>query len=180
MPPDPLDEELDPLEPGAKKSGPSVVVLIVLLLLGAGVGGYFGGPMTTPIIAEAMAGGGEGDDGYGEDDGYGGGGDGYGGAETEGPLTIENLFLNPSGSGASRFLIATLVLDADQDAQDELSSRDAEVRDMLLTILAVRTVEELSDISMRDEIREDLRSGLNDLLGREGVHRVFLPQFVIQ
>lgn len=180
MPPDPLDEELDPLEPGAKKSGPSKVVLIVFLLLGAGVGGYFGGPTTTPIIAEAMAARaqGGGDDGHGApDDGHGGGG---GGGEAEGPLTIENLFLNPSGSGASRFLIATLVLDADQDAQDEIAARDAEVRDMLLTILAVRTVEELSDIGLREEIREDLRSALNTLIGREGVHRVFLPQFVIQ
>lgn len=156
-----------------------MVLLLVFLVAGAGVGAYFGGPAATPIVAEAMAGGGEDDGGGGhgaEDDGYGGGG----GDESEGPLTIENLFLNPSGSGASRFLIATLVLDADQDAQDDIAARDAEVRDMLLTILAVRTVEELSDISLRDEIREDLRSGLNTLLGREGVHRVFLPQFVIQ
>lgn len=177
MPPDPVDTELDPLDGPPKKSGPSKVVLIVLVLVGAGVGGYFGGPTTTPMIAEALAARAEGGGGHGaEDDGHGGGGAG----ETEGPLTIENLFLNPSGSGASRFLIATLVLDADQEAQDEIGARDAEVRDMLLTILAVRTVEELSDIGLRDEIREDLRSALNTLIGREGVHRVFLPQFVIQ
>jgi flagellar basal body-associated protein FliL len=38
----------------------------------------------------------------------------------------------------------------------------------------------LSDISLRDVIREDLRAALNTMLGYEGVHRIFLPQFVIQ
>jgi len=168
---DPLEslEALDEDAPKAK-GGPSLLVLLVLAGVGAGVGGWVGGPIVTPMVAQVAA----------SREGGGGGGHGAPSDDAEGPITIENLVLNPAGSGASRFLIATLVLDADESVREELGGRDAEARDLLLTILSGRTVEELSDISLRDEIREDLRAALNIMLGYEGVHRIFLPQFVIQ
>lgn len=171
-----LDEGADDFAP--KSSGPSVVMLLAVALVGAGAGGWFGGPIVTPMVADILA------SEPSEDDGYGGGGHGsapYGAASAdEGPLAIDNLILNPAESGGSRFLIATLVLDTDEGTRAELEARDAEARDLLQTVLAVRTVAELSDISLRDQIREDLRIALNTMLGYEGVHRIFLPQFVIQ
>ncbi len=174
--PDPENPVDDPLAEPAKRGGPSVLVLLVLAALGAGAGGYLGGPVVTPMVAQvAEKGLGGGGGGHGADDGHGGGG----GEDAE-PLAIENLVLNPAGSGASRFLIATLVLDADPDAEQEIAAREPEVRDLLLTMLSTMTVEELTDIDRRDLIREDLRAALNALLGREGVRRIFFPQFVIQ
>jgi flagellar FliL protein len=122
-------------------------------------------------------------DGSDADGGHGGGGGGHGGGGSEeaaAPITIDNLILNPADSNGSRFLIATLVLDADERARVELEARDAEARDLLLTVLAIRTVDELANIGLREEIREDLRAALNTMLGRDAVHRIFLPQFVIQ
>ena len=173
-----LDEGADDFAP--KSSGPSVVMLLVTALIGAGAGGWFGGPIVTPMVADMMAASpdDEGDDGYG---GGHGGSSPYGDASPDdGPLAIDNLILNPAQSGGSRFLIATLVLDTDEETRAELEARDAEARDLLQTVLAIRTVDELSDISLRDEIRNDLRIALNTMLGYEGVHRIFLPQFVIQ
>ena len=173
-----LENTDDLFDESAKKSGPSMVVALVMLLVGAGAGGYFGGPVATPVMAEFLASDGEEKEDDGHGGGYGGGG-GYG-DEEEGPLTIDNLVLNPAGSGAQRFLIATLVLETEPDAHAELSARDAEVRDLLHIALASKTVDELADVSMRGVIREELRMSLNDLLGREGVHRIFFPTFVIQ
>lgn len=156
-------------------AGPSRVILIVLALLGAGAGGWFGGPLAAPRLAPILP------VGSGED---GGGGGGHGApAESEAddePLVIDNLILNPANSGGSRFLIATLVLDVVPHVRSVLESRDAEARDVLLRVLSGRTVDQLSDISLRDDIREDLRSALNAMLEEEGVLRIFLPQFVIQ
>lgn len=173
-----LDEGADDF--ATKSSKPSVVMLLAVAALGAGVGGWFGGPIVTPRVADMMASepSGEGDDGYG---GGHGGARPYGDASADdGPLAIENLILNPAESGGSRFLIATLVLDTDDETRAQLEARDAEARDLLQTVLAIRTVAELSDISLRDEIRDDLRIALNTMLGYEGVRRIFLPQFVIQ
>ena len=171
-------EEGDLFDDSAKKAGPSMVMVLVMAMAGAGGGAFLGGPIATPIVADFLA-----SDGANEGDDHGGGGyggGGYGDAADDGPLTIDNLVLNPAGSGASRFLIATLVLETDAEAYTELSDRDAEVRDMLLTALASRTVEELADVSLRGVIREELRMSLNDMLGREGVMRIFFPTFVIQ
>ncbi|MBT8489286.1 MAG: flagellar basal body-associated FliL family protein [Gemmatimonadetes bacterium] len=166
-----LDEGGDDF--ATKSSGPSAVMLLVVAALGAGAGGWFGGPIVTPMVADIMA--------SEPSDGDGHGARPYGDASADdGPLAIDNLILNPAESGGSRFLIATLVLDTDDETRAELESRDAEARDLLQTVLAVRTVAELSDISLRDEIRSDLRIALNTMLGYEGVHRIFLPQFVIQ
>jgi len=165
---------------GASESkGPSIIVLLVFALIGAGAGGWLGGPILTPVVADLLASSPDDGGGYGgEDDGHGGG---YGGGDDEeGPLTIEGLILNPANSGGSRFLIATLVLDTDGRTRAEIEGRDAEVRDLLLTTLASKTIDELSDISNRDVIRQDLRAALNAMLGYDGVHRIFLPQFVIQ
>ena len=164
----------DDIEFGRSAKGPSVIGLLLFAAIGAGAGAFLGGPAVAPMIAQVAEGGlPGGGGGHGDDDGYGGGGE-------EEPLTIENLILNPAGTGASRFLIVTLVLEADAEARAELESRDAEVRDLLLTVLSSKTVEELTDISRRNQVREDMRMALNDLLAYEGVHRIFLPQFVIQ
>ncbi len=190
--PDPAETEDGTAESDIEfeKAGPSVIMLVLFAAVGAGVGGWFGAPIVGPQIQAILASGGDGGDAEsdggghgpsastsGKSGGHGGGGGGEAPAE---PIAIENLILNPAGSQGSRFLIASLVLDTDAATGAELASRDAEARDLLLTILATRTVEELSNISLRDEIREDLRAALNTMLGREAVHRIFLPQFVIQ
>ncbi|MEQ1857872.1 MAG: flagellar basal body-associated FliL family protein, partial [Longimicrobiales bacterium] len=119
-----------------------------------------------------------------EGDEAGGGGGGGHGAPAAEPAEalhqIEDLVVNPAGSGGTRFLVAAVSLDADPEAQEELTARDSEARDLLLTVLASRTVEQLSEVSHREVLRTELKDVLNGMLGHEGVHRVFFPQFVIQ
>lgn len=171
-----LDSASDAPGPETTPSGPSFFVLALVVTVGAVAGGWLGGPVLAPTMKQVLAavpwggGGSHGDDGHGAS----------GEEEGEGLPTIDNLILNPANSGGSRFLIATLVLDADAAAGAEIARRDAEVRDHLLTVLSAHTVEELSDIAFRDRIRDELRVALNSLLGRDGVRRIFLPQFVIQ
>lgn len=161
----------------AAKPASKRMMLMALGVVGVGVGAWLGGPLLTPLVAGVFAGGGG---GHAAEEG-GGGGHGAGGAEpTEELLRIDDLVVNPAGSGGSRFLVAAISLDADIEAQEALVARDAEARDLLLTVLASHTVEQLADVSFREEIRTELRGTLNTMLGYEGVHRVFFPQFVIQ
>lgn len=175
MPDDLLDLEDGAAETPTQRSGPSKLVLIALGVVGAAAGGWLGGPTVAPMLADLTASSGQ--HGSADEGGHGSGGEA---ASAEGPLLIGNLVLNPAGSGGTRLLVAALSVEADDDARAALEIRDAEARDLLLTVLSSRTVDELSDVRLREEIREDLRSTLNALLGREGVHRIFLPQFVIQ
>ena len=150
--------------------GPSMIGVAVVAVLSAGAGAWFGAPRLAPRAAEAVASiqADRSDAGAGED------------VESADQYQIANLVLNPADSGGTRFLVASLVLDVTEAAYTQLGARDAEARDVILTRLAARTVEELTRVALRDTIREDLRAGLNQMLGFDGVRRIFLPQFVIQ
>lgn len=96
-------------------------------------------------------------------------------------VQVDDLILNPAGTEGSRFLVLTLALEMRDEAGVQLvADRDPAVRDVVLALLATRTVPELSDVTARPALREELRDELNRLLGEGAVARIYLPRFVIQ
>jgi flagellar FliL protein len=149
-------------------------MLAVVAAVGFAGGAWFGGPLVTPLIARvATSGAGS---GHGEESGV----HGAEAPPSDTPLLVADLVVNPARSGGTRFLVAAVSLVGEQRALAALSARDAEMRDRLLTLLAGRTVDELSDVTGRETIREELRAALNSLLGYEGIRRIFFTQFLIQ
>lgn len=96
--------------------------------------------------------------------------------------TIENLVLNPAGSNGTRFLMCTVAIElSDEKFNEVLTSRDAEVRDAILGVLGRKTVEELSDVAVREQIKVEVQATLDALFKQKGaVERLYFPQFVIQ
>jgi flagellar FliL protein len=94
---------------------------------------------------------------------------------------IENVVLNPAQSGGTRFLMLTLALEVkDAAVLEAMKTRDAEVRDVVLSTLGSKTVEELANTAARDALKEELRKSIGGLFSKGSVTRVYLPQFVIQ
>lgn len=105
------------------------------------------------------------------------------GATTAAPavLTLDNLVLNPAGSGGARFLLLSVAIECkDAATVATLQSRDAELRDVVLTSLGLKTVEQLAEITAREQIKTDLVTALNERFGKKAVARVYFPQFVVQ
>jgi flagellar FliL protein len=97
-------------------------------------------------------------------------------------LMMENLVLNPSGSNGTRFLMAAVAAELkDEKVKEDMTARDAELRDAVLRLLGERTVDQLSDVTQREELKKQLTDSLNARLGAKGaIKRVYFPQFVIQ
>jgi flagellar FliL protein len=95
---------------------------------------------------------------------------------------MENLVLNPSGSNGTRFLMAAVAAEVkDEKVKEDMTGRDAELRDAVLRILGERTVEQLTDMSLRDALKKQLTDSLNARLqSKTAIKRVYFPQFVIQ
>jgi flagellar protein FliL len=94
---------------------------------------------------------------------------------------IENLVLNPAGSGGTRFLMVTATFELkDGGAEQQMKDREAEVRDHVLALLGKKTVDELTDISLRDGIKKEVLDAVTPLFPKGAVLKVFFPQFVIQ
>jgi flagellar FliL protein len=84
-------------------------------------------------------------------------------------------------SGARFLLVATAIEVSEPALMEELKVRDAEARDVLITVLGSRTVDQLSDLNQRDSLRAEISRAFNTMLARpKAVRRVYFPQFVVQ
>ena len=172
-------------EPGledAKQDGGKKAVLIRLVVVGLislGSGGAVGATLLGPTVGERLAQKQLNPGDPSEDGGHGGGG--HGGEEPLTPHIVDNLVVNPAGSGGMRFLLTSVAIQVGSpDAADLLEARDVELRDVLIMVLGSKTVEELSDITLRKGIVDEVLRSLEDITGPEVIQRVFLPQYVIQ
>ena len=186
--PAPAEGEAPPA--GAKAKLPLIAALVVGLAVGAGSGAMVVGPMVakkmgfvTPAPAATAAQGGE----QGEAPPAGEHGEaapaGEKGSEATAPpvLLLENLVLNPASSGGSRYLLMSIAIEsADAKAVAALTLRDAELKDLILTTLSKKTVDELSDVAGREQIKTELISAITERFGKAAVRQLYFPQFVIQ
>jgi flagellar FliL protein len=95
--------------------------------------------------------------------------------------SIENLVLNPAGSGGTRFLMVTATFELrDGSIEQQMKDHDAEVRDHILAMLGKKTVEQLSDITLRESMKQEVLAAVATLFPKDAVRKVFFAQFVIQ
>jgi flagellar protein FliL len=98
---------------------------------------------------------------------------------------LEDLVMNPAGSGGTRFLIATVAIGVcSPEAVMRLQARDVEVRDRVLGVLGSMTVHQLvaaqSDGPVRDSLRAAVQRPLAGMFSGGIVRHVMLPRLVVQ
>jgi len=94
---------------------------------------------------------------------------------------LDNLVLNPAGSGGTRFLMVSAAFELkDAGAEQIMKDHEAEVRDRILALLGKKTVEELTDPAQREPIKKEVLAAVLPVFPKNTVLKVFFPQFVIQ
>jgi flagellar basal body-associated protein FliL len=165
-----LEQEQEQAEAPATKGKLTLIVMVVGALIGVGLGAMMLGPVAAPLFAGL---------GGGEEEGGGGGEHGE-----PPPVTIhvvENMVVNPAGSQGMRLLLTSIAIDVGDDTRmiDEIVAAELDLRGRFIHVFGRRTVSELSDVNLREEIKIELKRVTEDVLGKR-VQRVFLPQFVLQ
>ena len=104
------------------------------------------------------------------------------GEEAKGEIfMVEELLVNPTGTSGTRFLSASIGLEVtDHDAVLQLEEQKMPVRDLLITILSSRTVEQLTNATEREMMRGEITDRLNQLLGPDRVSAVYFVDYVLQ
>ena len=96
-------------------------------------------------------------------------------------LELENLIINPSGTDGTRYLMVKIAFEsAEAKALEEVTSKNVVVRDAILRFLQSKTVEDLSSIEQREEIKHDLRELINEILDNGDITRLYFTQYVLQ
>lgn len=172
---------------GLKAKLPMIAMVAVGLIVGGGTGAVVVGPMVAkkmgkviPVHADSAAAHGEEAAAAGEHGEAGGEAAGAEGAAASVHL-LENLVLNPAGSGGARFLLLTVAIEAGSaTVATEMTTRDAELRDIILTSLGTKTVDQLTDIANREGIKTEVQTAITARFGKKSVTRLYFPQFVVQ
>jgi len=80
-------------------------------------------------------------------------------------MELQGFIVNPAGTDGTRYLMINLGLEsAKGDVLEELKEKEIVVRDTVLKLLGQRTVEELADISLRAQLKKELREAVNGIL----------------
>lgn len=151
-----------------------MIPLLIVGLIGLGGGGAMGGRFLGPLVGEQLA-------QRQVDTPNRSNGGGHGDGEATGVHIVDNLVVNPADSEGTRFLLTSVAIRvASPEDAELLAARDVELRDALIMILGSKTVDELTDITLRRGIVDEIFRSLVAIIGPEIIQRVLLPQFVIQ
>lgn len=94
---------------------------------------------------------------------------------------MDDIVLNPAGTDGQRFLIARVGLQgASETFVEDMTARDAEVRDVVVRMLSTKSVTELADAGRREAVKKELQGALAARFPKAGIRAVLFPQFVIQ
>ncbi|RKY63776.1 MAG: hypothetical protein DRP99_03405 [Candidatus Latescibacterota bacterium] len=99
-----------------------------------------------------------------------------------GMYVIKDLIVNPAGTRGTRFFLVSLGLEySPPGAEDKLKEQEPRIRDRLITILAEKTLAQLSDITYREKLREEINQAVQEVLADDAeVLHVYFVKYVLQ
>jgi flagellar protein FliL len=95
---------------------------------------------------------------------------------------VDDIVLNPAGTNGKRFLRLGLAIETKDGAPliAELDSRRAQMRDLLIRKFSSRTIEELGDPVVREEIRLTCIEEINARLAGGEISDMYFTDYVLQ
>ncbi len=94
---------------------------------------------------------------------------------------VENIIVNPAGTGGTRFLSASVGFElAYEDLMPLFKARQAQIRDALITILGSKNIEQLTDMKQKEIARLQIKRRVEQLLETDELIAVYFTDFVIQ
>ena len=95
--------------------------------------------------------------------------------------SMENIVINPAGTGGSRFLSVSFGFEIESmELQEEFTHREPVIRDALITILSSKTVAELTDAKQKEIVRYQIKKRLSKLMHTKDLTGVYYTDFVLQ
>jgi flagellar FliL protein len=163
------DEEL--VQEG-KKGGKLKWIIIAVVLIALGVGGYFGYTMFLAKPDEAAT----------ADQAAEGADKGAAQENLEGQLVPLPVFLvNLADPLGRRYLKLGIEVEVrDPQAQEALTKYEAKIKDTLLLLLSSKTYDALSTMKAKVELKQEIADRLNQIVGNGAILRVYITEMVIQ
>lgn len=96
-------------------------------------------------------------------------------------VTREPAVVNLRDSKGTRYLKVRIGLEiADEKVAEELKDLDPQLSDFINETLSTCDISQIDNVAGRNRLRRDLLSGINDILKKGIVERIYFTEFVIQ
>ncbi len=93
---------------------------------------------------------------------------------------IDNITVNTMGSNGRRFLVAEVAIETnDATLNDEIKTRDPQLRDALIKYFRNRTALEVTGVSFYEESKHDLTKIINDLLQGGKIDTLYYTRLIL-
>ncbi len=93
----------------------------------------------------------------------------------------EALIVNLADTNAERFIKVQPVLEVDTDkAVESLNQKKAQVMDILINIFSSKSLEDVTSLSGKDHLKQEIVDKVNKILPEGKVLKVYFVEFVIQ
>lgn len=94
---------------------------------------------------------------------------------------VEDLIVNPAGTNGTRFLNTSIALEYyEKKLESELAEKNVMIRDVILSILLSKTLDELDGVANKDSLRSEILDKCNQKLRNGKLTRVYFTNFVMQ
>lgn len=139
--------------------------LLILLVIGGGLAAYFLGGFSGSAPAEA---------GLSQD--------AQKVHDSLGPLLkMEDFVVNIMHKDATRFLKIGITLEAkDKESGEHIKRRMPQITDAVLLLVGNKNFDQIKDLQGKLQLKADLISHLNSLLGSDRLNDIFFTDFVVQ
>jgi len=96
-------------------------------------------------------------------------------------FVVKDLIINPSGTNGQRYLLSTIAFNlSSEEAMKAIEKKEMAVRDMLNSTLTAKTMEQLIDVSNRENLRQEIAEKTKKLLNSGKLVSVYFSKYVIQ
>jgi flagellar basal body-associated protein FliL len=95
---------------------------------------------------------------------------------------VEEVVINPAGTRGKHFLRLGIALETHSgpDLLAELETRKAQLRDLLIQKFSTRTIDELGDPTVREELRLQCVDEINAMVTSGKISNIYFTDYVLQ
>ena len=93
---------------------------------------------------------------------------------------LDPINLNPANSSGEIFSCQLTLETMDQKVVDELTTRDPQIKDIILNYLSFMNAQELNDVTRREQYRKDLIKKINSVLTTGLISNLYITQWILQ
>ncbi len=93
---------------------------------------------------------------------------------------VEDLIVNPAGTAGQRILLVSLGIDVSSEENLKvLEAKNVILKDMVITILSAKTLQELGDIGTKEILKTELIAKIDETFKGVKVNNIYFDKYVI-